>query len=160
MNKTTKATLWIIGVFAALSLGVYFAGCGDDEAADIGTGGETPAKCAAAGDACETAAGVKGKCLEVTGSDPQCFGECTTVGDACDLGGCYYTADGNFCFEAGTKAAGEACGAAAECVVGVQCLDQGGMFCWTVCTEDGDCTEPAVCTDTTLGFSVCAEASE
>ncbi|MBI5527072.1 MAG: hypothetical protein HY897_12120 [Deltaproteobacteria bacterium] len=66
--------------------------------------------------------------------------------------------------DAGTDAGGPAfcpddgtCSEACPCPVGVQCLDNGGMFCWTVCTDDADCTEPAVCTDTTLGFSVCAE---
>jgi hypothetical protein len=157
MNKTVKATLWIIGVFAALSLGVYFAGCGDDETADAGEGEGEGEACAAEGDAC-----TGGKCFKKTGTeDLFCAPECTTVGDACEGGGCYYTEGGNYCFEAGTKVVGETCGAAAECVVGVQCLDAGaGMVCWQVCAGDEDCTEPATCGETGLTFKVCQEAEE
>jgi hypothetical protein len=115
------------------------------------SGGE--GECEYAGDYCPG-----GRCFEkVDTGDLFCAAECTTVGDACDLGGCYYTTDGPYCFEAGTKVPGETCGASAECIVGAVCLQADGpMMCWLVCAADEDCDEPAVCTDTGLGFSVCA----
>lgn len=153
MNKTVKATLWIFGVFAALSLGVYFAGCGSDAAAD---GGAEPVVCAKEGDAC-----TGGKCFKTTGTeDISCAPECTTVGDDCTAGSCYYTATGNYCFATGTKAPGEACGAASECVGGSTCLDQdGAMNCYKVCADDAGC-DAATCADSTLGFNVCVVEEE
>jgi hypothetical protein len=122
-----------------------------------------PTVCMAEGDMCETASSVTGTCFRKAGTyELFCAVECFTVGDACDLGGCYYAEQGNYCFEAGTKVVGKTCGAPAECVVGVQCLDAAdyGMFCWQVCVEDTDCTEPAICEDTGLGFSVCVAEEE
>ena len=153
MNKTVKATLWIFGVFAALSLGVYFAGCSSDSAADGGVVAETG--CKAAGDAC-----TGGKCFAETGGTFACYKECTTVGDACDTGTCYFLgpdANAFFCGTTGSKAVGDPCGAATECVAGAQCLDQGGtMNCYQVCTDTCDTGD---CTDTSLGFKVCVAAA-
>ncbi|MBI5528954.1 MAG: hypothetical protein HY897_21715 [Deltaproteobacteria bacterium] len=110
------------------------------------------------GDGCEFAGDYcpGGRCFNRAGTeDLFCAAECYTVGDACEAGGCYYTVEGSYCFEAGYREVGEACNAASDCVVGATCLDNGGMSCWLVCVADEDCDAPAVCTDTSLGFSVC-----
>ncbi len=145
MSKTTKATLWILGVFMALSLAVYFAGCGTDSGGD---GGE----CAKAGDVCTS-----GKCIE-QGSAVGCIPTCTNIGKACDNGVCYYagTKDVFVCLEAGTKATGDACDTIDDCVEGNQCLTEDKtMACHVVCSVATDCKSTEDCTDTTFGFSVC-----
>jgi hypothetical protein len=158
MNKTTKATLWILGVFAVLSLAVYFAGCSDDATADAGTA--APAACAKEGDKC-----TGGTCLAETGGTFACYAECTVVGDTCKQtdasdGTCYlYGAKDQFaCMATGAKATGEACGTMSDCAAGNQCLDQGGTKnCYLVCTDACDAGD---CTDTELGFKVCVAAAE
>ena len=155
MNKTTTATLWILCVCTALSLGVYFAGCGSDSATDAGP---AVVACTAAGTTC-----TGGHCLEATGGTFDCTADCTTVGDTCKQtdgtdGTCYLwgTKDQFGCLATGTKATGEACGTASDCVAGDQCLDQGGTKnCYLVCTDTCDTGD---CTDTDLGFKVCIAA--
>ncbi|MBI5529318.1 MAG: hypothetical protein HY897_23585 [Deltaproteobacteria bacterium] len=153
------AACCFFGVFGGLVVFVFghATGCNDDDSIDSGIGQNSECLCCMPEDDCSG-----GKCFARTGQDEawKCHASCPVIGSSClqrdgSEGACYYTSEGPFCFESGTKQAGEACGAAAECVVGVQCLDNGGMFCWQVCAADEDCTEPAVCTDTGLGFSVC-----
>lgn len=119
------------------------------------------------GDPCgENASCSHDACNGTTTCLPNCGEDVTGSYDGCDGDPCYSTANRSaYCyFPGGTAVAGDRCGndvipgCHIECVVGVQCLDDGsGMRCLTVCTDDADCVEPAVCTDTTLGFSVCVE---
>lgn len=114
-----------------------------------------------------------GTCVPRTDSRTlECFTECTAEGQICAgtgvCGEC--KADGESRFscvatttqhESGGCRYKDACGFVHEsCPPGAQCLDNGGMFCWTVCSDDTDCAESAVCTDTELGFSVCVEDAE
>lgn len=112
-------------------------------------------RCENEGDAC-----VGGRCLRLMADRLECFYECTTVGDECDFGTCYFVGPNDYtfyCLPTGTKAVGEACGMAADCMAGFQCLDRGGaMSCYQVC-DDGTPCPSGTCTDTGLGFNVCVE---
>ena len=155
MGRTFKAVFWSLGVFVALGLGNWFAGCGSEEmgvdASDL-----VPVQCQKAGDSC-----TGGMCFAVTGGGFECFKECTTVGDPCENGTCYYFGPSNdrrfFCYPPGGSHIGDSCGTATDCVAGSQCLDQGGtMNCYQVCTDTCDAGD---CTDTGLGFKVCVAAA-
>jgi len=170
MNSPTKC--WL--VFGALALVVATAalaaggGCGEDETADTGVGGE----CCDVYDGCKGKSeldqcemwygGETGYC--VPSPDPtwmECVPGCPRpeVGQLCEHGCCYIAGNENEfpCGPLGTKLAGETCSAVNDCVCGAVCLERnGGALCWVVCTYGHEC-EMGSCTDTGLGFSVCAE---
>lgn len=116
---------------------------------------ESPDECSEAQeyDSC-----IVGKCVKVTDGSLECASECTGAGYMCDTGSCYLMgpADGVIlCRPPGTKAVGDTCGTATDCVAGAQCLEmKGGSNCYQVCWDQAEC-DPAVCTDTELGFKVC-----
>ena len=160
MSKTTKATLWILGVFAALSLAVYFAGCGDDTTEDAGT---TTDPCAAStakeGDTC-----TGGVCRVKTGNTFECVADCSTIGTDCTqtdktAGTCYLLEKGvTGCLPTGTVETGAACTTASACVAGDVCSTE----CYKLCDTATPCTDTgATCTEETdLGVSLCeAEAT-
>jgi len=61
--------------------------------------------CKEEGDPCTTAAGSTGRCKEISPGKPECFAECSTIGDSCPDGTCYYsgTPKSYFCATTGTK---------------------------------------------------------
>lgn len=129
--------------------------CGDEESID---GGVSRHECdgKANGDPCSA-----GVCV-MLGDEPACAPECTIPGETCELsetaGACYNTGkpDRHACLDVGSKAKGEACAALNECAAGMACLspeDPESFRCHEVCNVD--CAE-GTCTDTGLGFSVCA----
>jgi hypothetical protein len=160
MKRTAKSLLWVGFVVASLSLVYHFAACSDDTAKDVVCYDCEPCydkcPCISAGDPCATAMGMSGQCIEITPGIPECIAKCDTVGEACPDGTCYYESKSKLliCVPTGTKNAGDACGATADCIAGVQCLDLSyGYFCQQLCTDTCDYGE---CTDTGHGFSVCA----
>ena len=159
MSKTTKATLWILGVFAALSLAVYFAGCGDDTTADAGT---AAAACTAAGTKCEG-----GTCRDVTGGKFECIADCSGVGGDCTQtdgttkGTCYpFDATVRGCLPTGSTAVGSACETSSACVAGAVCTGINPYECYLVCDTATPCEDTTATCDAVedLGVSVCIAA--
>jgi len=160
MSKTTKATLWILGVFLVLSLAVYFAGCGDDSGADATV---EPKACTAAGAKCEG-----GICRDVTGGKFECIADCSGLGTDCTQtdgttkGTCYLLDKGiNGCLPTGQTDIGGSCETSSACVAGAVCTGTEGAYeCYKLCDTANPCTAPATCDPVeALGVSVCTAAT-
>lgn len=124
---------------------------------DAGVAGQPVYECTKVGDICDG-----GHCLDATGT-LACYKGCTTIGDKCMDGVCYYVdvALGYFCMPEGAKKPGEYCKLPNECAPNVQCLIRETPVgqtsqCYPHCLNKYDCVD-GDCTDTGLGFSVCLE---
>lgn len=155
---------------SALLVVVAVAGCGDDDTqhpsdgSDAGVdAGADPCAGREAYDSCEDDE-TPGLCvfdndcvLKCQGGSFECF-----VGHPCACNSaCYYTPDGNYCFEEGQKAEGEVCESHPDCAAPGQCLqttEADEAKCFLVCDDARPCAT-GTCIDTELGFSVCVAES-
>lgn len=149
MHKHWAVVMAFVAIMAGFT--ALWTSCGDDAAADAGVAdtGVSQCKGKASGEACPS-----GFCLDIVAGGTECQPECTTPGDACEVGGtagaCYNIGvkGKNVCLKAGDKASGEACGAFNDCRAGLACLE----MCYSICA--GSCDD-GNCETTDYGFSVC-----
>jgi hypothetical protein len=118
---------------------------------DYDAGIALPCEGASTGDGCNG-----GWCVDIQGF-MTCAPECTTVGNACSTGACYYMDGGKtVCTPSGYGTPGDSCSSFNDCATGSQCLDDGsGLRCFLVCGSSGDCGDSEECMETGLGFYVC-----
>jgi len=163
----------VIALGTMMLAATVWTSCGDDEGADAGaadTGGGGGGGKDTGGGGTPDGGGTVNPCLAAEFGSPceggycastVCAPSCDTVGDLCDDGACFSLGfeDKAVCAEAGDLVEGDECEAINECETGLTCLDggDGTAYCWLVCADTADCTDPQTCEDSGLGFSLCME---